>query len=489
MKKYILLLILSSLFITPDISAQSVKAYLNYNEFYSPKDGPYIETYVAIEGSSLHWVSTDNKQYNSQVELTVIFKLDSQIVAFTKNIINSPEVKDSIGMRNIFMHTNRFQLKNGNYDVSIKLDDLNDTLEAFFTTTNLNINKATDSIFISSIEVFNDYKKTDKTGLNIKGGYYLSPNIYNFLPEKDSILNFYAEIYNTKSILGSENQYLLKYYIVNNESNTVVPSYLRFKRLNTKEVEVVLNKLDISKLPSGNFSFVMEVRSRENKLMATSKYYFQRQNKKVKMEVDDISAVSVASTFAELITGKDTLEGIINSFDPISSSSEKSFAAQIIENETEYVMQQYLYSFWEKRNQNEPFEDFKKYMEIVRQVDEAYGNSVRRGYETDRGRVYLQYGEPNSIARDYNDPSAYPYEIWHYYEARNQRNIKFIFYNTDLASNTFYLLHSTAIGEPNNYQWRLFLRKRDKGFYSIDDEGSGADEWGSNYNRYYETPR
>ncbi len=489
MKKYVLTLFLGILFIMPDITAQNVKAYLNYNEFYSPKDGPYIETYVAIEGSSLHWVSTDNQQYNSQVELTVIFKLDSQIIAFAKDIIKSPEVKDSAGMRDIFMHTNRFQLKNGDYDVSIKLDDINDTLDAFFTSTNLSINKATDSVFISSIEVFNHYKKSDKTGLNIKGGYYLSPNIYNFLPEKDSTLNFYAEIYNTEPILGSNNQYLLKYYIVNNESNVVVPSYLRFKRMNTKKVEVVLNKLDISNLPSGNFSFVMEVRSRENKLMAISKYYFQRENKNIKMDIDDIAAVSIASTFAELITGKDTLSSLINSLSPISSSTEKTFATQIIDNETEYVMQQYLYSFWEKRNQNDPYTAFKKYMDLVKQVDEAYGNRVRRGYDTDRGRVYLQYGEPNSIARDYNDPSAYPYEIWHYYEARNQRNIKFIFFNTDLASNTFYLLHSTAIGEPNNYQWRLFLRKRDKGFFSIDDEGSGADDWGSNYNRYYETPR
>jgi GWxTD domain-containing protein len=489
MIRFIISLLLGIVVFTQNIDAQNVKAYLNYNVFYSPKDGQYIETYVAIEGRSLHWVATENNEFKSQVELTVIFRLDSQIVTFTKDIINSPKVTDSTGMRRMFMHTNRFQLKKGNYDVSFKLDDINDTIDAFFTNTKLDLQIEKDSIFISSIEIFNDYKKTDKTGVNIKGGYLLSPNIYNFIPESDSTLNFYAEIYNTEKVLGKDSDYLLSYYIVNNESNIILPKYKRFKRLKAKNVQIVLNRLDISDLPTGNFSFIIEIRNREAKLEAKNQYFFQRQNSKITMKVEDIAAVNVTSTFAELITGSDTLSNIIRSFAPISSGKEKAFAEQIIKKETDYVMQQYIYSFWEKRNQSDPFKGFKDYMAKVRKADIAYGSRVNRGYETERGRVYLQYGEPNSIVKEYNDPAAYPYEIWHYYQARNQRNIKFVFYNTDLTTNEFNLLHSTAIGEPNNYQWRLLLRKRDKGFYSIDEKGNAVDDWGSNYNRYFESPR
>jgi len=471
------------------INAQNVRAFLNYNEFYSPKDGSYIETYTSIQGNSLKWKKIEDNKFIAQVELTMIFKLDSNIISFSKDIIKSPIISDSSKMNQIFMHSHRYVLKNGKYNVSIKLDDLNDTLKAFFTNTQINIDKNNDSIFISSIEVFKDYRLSNKKDINFKGGYLITPNIYNYLPEQDSILNYYAEIYNTQKILGEDQAYLLSYYIKNLENDMVISKYKKFKRIRTSDVKVIMNHIDISDLPSGNFSFVMEVRDRKNKKIAESSYFFQRQNSKVTLKEEDIEAVNVASTFAEIITGQDTLADIIRSMAPISSDMDKSFAELIIKKGDEYVMQQYLYSFWENRNYNNPFESFKKYMKQVREANKAYGSRVNRGYQTERGRVFLKYGAPNSIMKEYNDPAAYPYEIWHYYQALSQRNIKFIFYNTDLSSNEFQLLHSNAVGEPNNYQWRLHLRKRDSGFESIDDMGNPIDDWGSNINKYYENPR
>ena len=471
------------------MQAQNVRAYLNYNEFYSPKDGSYIETYTSIKGNSLIWKKTKDNKYMAQVELTMIFKLDSSIISFSKDIIKSPIISDSSGMNQIFMHSHRYILKNGKYDVSIKLDDLNDTLKAFFTTTKIDISKNNDSIFISSIEVFKDYRLSEEKSINYKGGYLITPNIYNYLPEQDSTLNYYVEIYNTKKILGEDQAYLLSYYIKNLENNTVISKYKKFKRIKTSDVKVIMNNIDITDLPSGNFSFVMEVRDRENKKLAESSYFFQRQNTKVVLKEEDIEAINIASTFAELITGQDTLADIIRSMAPISSDMDNSFAELIIKKGDEYVMQQYLYSFWENRNINDPFGSFKKYMKRVREANEVYGSRVNKGYETERGRVFLQYGAPNTIMKEYNDPAAYPFEIWHYYQAQSQNNIKFIFYNTDLSSNEFQLLHSNAVGEPNDYQWRLHLRKRDSGFNSIDDMGNPIDDWGSNINKYYENPR
>jgi len=471
------------------MQAQNVRAYLNYNEFYSPKDGSYIETYTSIKGNSLIWEKTKDNKYMAQVELTMIFKLDSSIISFSKDIIKSPIISDSSGMNQIFMHSHRYILKNGKYDVSIKLDDLNDTLKAFFTTTKIDISKNNDSIFISSIEVFKDYRLSEEKSINYKGGYLITPNIYNYLPEQDSTLNYYVEIYNTKKILGEDQAYLLSYYIKNLENNTVISKYKKFKRIKTSDVKVIMNNIDITDLPSGNFSFVMEVRDRENKKLAESSYFFQRQNTKVVLKEEDIEAINIASTFAELITGQDTLADIIRSMAPISSDMDNSFAELIIKKGDEYVMQQYLYSFWENRNINDPFGSFKKYMKRVREANEVYGSRVNKGYETERGRVFLQYGAPNTIMKEYNDPAAYPFEIWHYYQAQSQNNIKFIFYNTDLSSNEFQLLHSNAVGEPNDYQWRLHLRKRDSGFNSIDDMGNPIDDWGSNINKYYENPR
>jgi hypothetical protein len=53
---------------------------------------------------------------------------------------------------------------------------------------------------------------------------------------------------------------------------------------------------------------------------------------------------------------------------------------------------------------------------------------------------------------------ARPYEIWTY--NRNQigeSNVFFVFFNDDLVSNEFRLLHSSAIGEPKNNKWQEVL--------------------------------
>ena len=189
------------------------------------------------------------------------------------------------------------------------------------------------------------------------------------------------------------------------------------------------------------------------------------------------------------ITCRDTLEDILLSMEPISTNPETEFIKYIIKQGDEHVMQQYIYNYWQKRNPLEPSKPFIAYMIEVMRVNREFGTSIKKGYETDRGIVYLKYGQPNSIMKQHHEPGTYPYEIWHYYGIRGQGNVKFVFYNTDLATNDFELLHSNAIGEINNYRWKLTLRKRDKGFNSVDETGGGFDEWGTHYEEYYEQPR
>ena len=93
-------------------------------------------------------------------------------------------------------------------------------------------------------------------------------------------------------------------------------------------------------------------------------------------------------------------------------------------------------------------------------MNERYGSKVIEGFRTDRGRVYLRYGPPNTITEEPYDPQAYPYEIWHYYEIGQQTNVKFIFYNRDLVTNNYELLHSDYIGELHDPAWQMKLVKR-----------------------------
>jgi len=94
-------------------------------------------------------------------------------------------------------------------------------------------------------------------------------------------------------------------------------------------------------------------------------------------------------------------------------------------------------------------------------AQENFGNIIKKGYQTDRGRVFLQYGPPNAREGHYNEPSTYPYEIWQYYTLnQNQRNKRFVFYSPDMVTADFTLLHSDAIGEVYEPRWKVFLRSK-----------------------------
>lgn len=105
-------------------------------------------------------------------------------------------------------------------------------------------------------------------------------------------------------------------------------------------------------------------------------------------------------------------------------------------------------------------------------IQKKYGTRALKGYNTDMGRVYLQYGAPSSINKSDFEPNAYPYEMWHYDKIKNQTNKMFVFYSKDMLSRNYTLLHSDMPGEPNEPAWNIILRQKSAiNAKDIDDTG------------------
>lgn len=95
------------------------------------------------------------------------------------------------------------------------------------------------------------------------------------------------------------------------------------------------------------------------------------------------------------------------------------------------------------------------YLKRIELANEKFGG-MRSGWKTDRGRVYLLYGEPDDIERMPSTNVTQAYQIWHY--EKIQGGVEFIF--ADLRGfNRYDLLHSTARGERRNNNWRNMLEK------------------------------
>lgn len=455
MKKFFVFSILA-LMLSNNGMAQQIKANFSYSTFSSPTNDPYIETYLYFNGSSLVYKTNSNNKLQATVEVTYIFKQGDKIVDFKKYNVQSPEASDSLAEKLNFYDQQRIPLPNGKYDFEIVLKDINSPVKEFTTFQELDIDYKGTNIELSDITLIESFKKSETKNILTKSGYDMLPYTADFYPEDFEKMLFYVEVYNTEKVLEKDEPFLIDYFIESYESKQIAGNYRSFKRKTPKTVNALLTSFDIQKLPSGNYNLVVEIKNKENKSLALKKVFFQRSNPAAN---EILVSSDYINSFVTTISPTE-LEDFIKSTSPISSQIELNFAKNQLSNKDPELMRQYFYNFWLTRNAANPEEEWKKYRELVKTAEKEFSTSIKKGYETDRGRIFLKHGKPNTLTEMKNETSTYPYEIWHYYGIEGRSNVKFIFYSPDIISNDYPLLHSTLPGEIYNAQWKVELHKR-----------------------------
>lgn len=436
--------------------AQQIKANFSYSTFSSPTNEPYLETYLYFNGSSLVYKTNSNNKLQATVEVTYIFKQGDKIVDFKKYNVQSPEAADSLAEKLNFYDQQRIPLPNGKYDFEIVLKDINSPVKEFTTLQELDIDYKGTNIELSDITLIESFKKSETKNILTKSGYDMLPYTADFYPEDFEKMLFYVEVYNTEKVLEKDEPFLIDYFIESYESKQIAGNYRSFKRETPKTVNALLTSFDIQKLPSGNYNLVVEIKNKENKSLALKKVFFQRSNPAAN---EILVSSDYINSFVTTISPTE-LEDFIKSTSPISSQIELNFAKNQLSNKDPELMRQYFYNFWLTKNSANPEEEWKKYRELVKTAEKEFSTSIKKGYETDRGRIFLKHGKPNTLTEMKNETSTYPYEIWHYYGIEGRSNVKFIFYSPDIISNDYPLLHSTLPGEIFNAQWKVELHKR-----------------------------
>ncbi len=476
--------------LTPSLQAKKMNAYLSFATFSSPDSGPFIETYLTVEGNSIVYVKNNNQKFQAAIQVIMLFRVGEEIAKYDKYELYSPEIDDTTSaIKFSFIDQQRYSIANGEYEFEIQIWDKNSDAKPFITSQPILIEFPAEKMAISGIQLLSSYSKTETPGILSKNGYDLIPYIFNYYPEKISKLTFYAEIYNSNLIVGEGEKYLVKYFIEAEGQNKPLPQYVAQKKETAAPVNIVFSEFNISELPSGNYNLVIESRDKLNKLIGLNRIFIQRSNPKIQIKLDDIAQQDLENSFVYRINNLDTLREYLRYIEPISTEQERGFVMAHLSSADLKTLQKFFYRFWLERNQVEPERAWIEYLNEVNKVNLAYTTSIIRGFESDRGRTYLKFGPPNAISESYSEPSTYPYEIWHYYVLKDgQRNKKFVFYSKDLVTNDFTLLHSDVVGEISNYRWQQVLYQRVDAGYNIEN-GVLDDSWGGNSKKYFDLPR
>jgi len=461
-----------------NIYSQDLRAYLNKASFNS-SNGSFLETYLAFDANTLH-LEKKNDFFIGKINISVLITdLSRNIVVVNENyILESPKFKFKESNNLFFFDLNRYKLDSGNYNILIRYFDLKhdklvQEIDQTLVIDDFNI------ISLSDIQLISEYTTNKSNSSLINSNYDLTPYVSNFYPKHINELTFYFEEYNIDKITNGK--YILNTFIETYETNQPLNDFNKLKRKFYQKDSLInysnLLSFNIKTLPTGNFNLVCQIKDVNNKILSSKKIFFQRSNSFSNFTTKDISAVSILGSFVEEFTNENQIAQFIDFLYPIYTPEENIFAQNQLEKNNLILMQQFFYNFWKSRDPINPQSAWESYFEKVKSVNRDFKNFNIDGYLTDRGRVYLQYGPPNSRHEVRNASSSYPYEIWHYYKLNNQSDRKFVFVNSDFATDEYRLVYSNVNGEVTNQEWSNRIRQ------------SNIPSFGDDFNNNYINPR
>jgi GWxTD domain-containing protein len=492
------LLLFFTLFLRLGLSSK-VTVYFNYNVFNTLKSKPYLETYLTISGNSVKY-SPVNAGYQAGVTINWTIKKGSEIIKSTKYNLKSPLVKDSMSFPS-FIDNQRFSLDNGEYILELLVTDnaYPDKITRHEEKINIQLNRDK-KVLSSEIQVLDNYFKTSEPGIFTKNGYDLIPYTINYLPKTYQSLKFYFETYNLDTVIGNKAKFVYSFYIENSENSAKQQSLSGFQKQSAQTINPLLTQLDISKLPSGNYNLVVEVRDSVNTIQLQKKWFFQRMSD-VRTNLDIVETdqkiqLSRIEDFFNQYQSKDSLKQFIECLWPISTIKEREWQQAQVVKKDPVLMRNYLNEYWTKAagDSLDPLKIWLKYYDAVLEADVMMKCGKQRGFFTDRGRVYLQYGKPDQRNQVTSEPNTYPYEIWQYYRifdkstGRFFSNKKFVFVNNNIADDCFKLIHSDLRGEVYDEKWRFRLVNRSQQTQNVDDVNP-MKTYGNNIDENFNNPR
>ena len=489
MKKYILLFVIVLSVLSVQAQKKRLNPYVATTTYNLPGQTPYVENAMAFECKSVAYKEFQPGKFKATLEIVTAFKKGEE-TTFSKVLLDSPVVTDTSKLDGAFVDQQRFALANGEYVMEIIVTDKNSDRAPVNLSVTVDLDYPKDLPAVSDILLFDNYSKAATPSACTKSGYDFVPRVFPFYGANADKLQFYAELYNSNK-LYSEGKYLVNYYIEAAESSSLMQDYHFTKRYDVAQATPLINNIDIKSLPSGNYYLVVEMRDRSNAVICSNSVFFQRSNPGVGYSMRDLSGVNVSNTFVSSIDNIDTLRRYIRYLEPVCTESERDYGLSLVRTDDVTTMQQFIYNFWATRSPMNPADAFHEYLTAVYRVNQSFTTTSTPGYRTDRGYVFLKYGQPDQIVESPNEPGAYPYQIWHYYVVANQRNKKFVFMSKDDSTNDYQLIHSDVIGELSNYRWKLEVYSRIYGEHYDEgiDQTDYEEGWGKRAGDMYDNPR
>lgn len=453
------------------LQVRALDAFVGHTLFHLPVGAsqkemrPMLEIYWEMDPATLHFAN-DSGTWITRIKTDVVISNENGIIKEDHFILQTPPVTDrSLLLSQNIIDIHRYMLPAGNIRVEVKLSEVSHPENVFSYSHELKIDTVSAEPFMSQLQLLDTALAVDAPGPFKKNKRQHIPLSANFMDDDRKLMHYYLELY---QLDRSKFPYTAKVFISKDRNEGLVADLLRTDSINnTEEVVPVYGSIPLAALNSGNYYLNAALIDKDGTNVFYNSLFFQRVNKHPLIDTTSntfdttgqkkVVTLELKKTFVAKFTPAQ-LKAILKMILPISDPGEKQNIQGFLKRPDEMYMRYFIYNFWLNRNINKPEKEWEAYADKVLEVNKMFGSNSIRGYETDRGIIYLKYGKPNDRIVVSGEQGSLPYEIWQYNSIKGVgRDGVFLFYRPQNMANDMRLLHSTVAGEIRDMNWPAYL--------------------------------
>lgn len=455
MKKFI---ILTLFFTSVAFSQKTIDFEFDYAQFAYDSANNFVEFYYSFNQATLKTVQdSDGKRIDGVLQILVKDSLSGEILVNNQWKVSHP-VEENGDQSQSLIGSIGFILPKGILRCDITGLDYNDQSNRKTITDHFIVKPIiNEEIGLSDIQLaYKMIQGSDNTSsIFYKNTYEVVPIPSLVFGKEQPVLFYYLELYNLDNLGHDQSKLRLNQYILNSRGNVVAAKDKYFSRNADSRVEV--GSFVIANFPTDTYTLVISlIDSLQSKGISTSKKFFVYNPDLFVDDSGDVGNLGIlATTFGSM--SEEELDDIYEKAKYIATASEIDRYKRL---NTEDGKRQFMNEFWKARDlvsDTRVNEYYLNYFQRVESANQRYSTLAKPGWKTDRGRVYLIYGEPSEIERYPSQIETRPYEIWHYNEVEG--GVMFVFADI-LGFSDYSLVHSTKRGELRDDYWtrRIYVR-------------------------------
>ncbi len=413
--------------------------YASFQDFQEPGNS-YVEIYYSFNRKELQFVPQEQGVLATVLmQLNILDQEGNEVESRMWNTMSQVnDMQEAETVDYMILDRVTAEVPPGTYRIDLKATDVNSLAEGV-ASIQAQVRQFSDrDLELSDVQLAFSMVADTTEGRFCKAGQKILPNPSGIFTHEGGMVYFYAELYNLADRPGADPEYELN-FSVEDTTGEKVKDFGKQSKKKPGTSAVVMSGINISTLARGRYILAVEAKDKETgrKAIATKSFAVLRELTEDELAAEEIGRFKQDVTY--IATSAD-----LKMFNELNFVGKKNFIDE----------------FWRKRDPNPetPQNEFK--IEHYRRINMAnlkYSRTQESndGWNTDMGRVYITYGEPDDIERYPSSQGTKPWERWNYHNLEG--GVYFIFMDED-GYGVYRLVHSDKKGEVSFPQWEDLLQ-------------------------------